>query len=480
MTDTVETIKTSDPQVMPCTWDDTGNGERVMHQYGGRLRYLSDEGAWMVYADKQWKRDKSGKHVQRLVRDVLKNMVEREGPNYSDKAPTTDKGEKTDLSQRAKFEQWAKRQQSAMAMKNTVYEAIGYATDATPDDFDQDPKYLNLQNGVLDLETCELLPHNPKFMCAKIARVSYDPTATAPLFEKSLKEWLPDPQYREYVLRALAYSMTGQPDQRALFFLVGPNGTGKSRVVELVKDMMGDYGASFDGGLIRKKRDGAISNSLHDVRNFRFLGGSEASRGTELDTELLKQISGFERVRARALRQNNEEFLPRCTLWLSTNYFPYIGDDEALWERVKIIPFEVQFQGSGRDVSLPGKLLAESSGVLNILLEALKRLRTENLEAIEPPCMADHKNRYRLYQNSAARFLDEYIKQGRLVREGRMRKSSLWQLYQIWWMTDSGDNQVGRSYGRNVFYQWMASPSGGKLHEGMTDGYDEFVGISGT
>jgi putative DNA primase/helicase len=480
VTDTFDTTKPiTEPQVLPCSWDDTGNGERVMHQYGGRLRYLSDEGTWMVYVDRQWKRDKSGKHVQRLVRDVLKNMVEREGPNYSDEAAYNEKGEQIAPSQREKFEQWAKKQQSAMAMKNAVYEAVGYACDATMDDFDQDQRYLNLDNGVLDLETCELLPHNAKFMCTKIAKVSYDPTATAPLFEKCLEQWLPDTAYREYLLRALAYSITGTPDQRALFFLVGPPGTGKSRVVELIKGLLGDYSGSFEGGLIRKKREGTISNALHDVRGFRFIGGSEANKGVELDADLLKQISGYEYVRARALRQNTEEFLPICALWLSSNYFPYVGDDEALWERIKIIPFEVQFQGGARDRTLPGKLAKEASGVLNILLEALKRLREdENLELSEPPAMDEHKGRYKLYQNSAARFLDEYLRDKRLVREGRMRKSSLWALYQVWWMTDSGEAQGGRTYGRNAFYQWMGSPNGGKLTEGSTDGYDEFVGIS--
>jgi len=46
--------------------------------------------------------------------------------------------------------------------------------------FDQDPHLFNCQNGVIDLRTGELQPHNRKHWMMKISPASYNPMLNAP------------------------------------------------------------------------------------------------------------------------------------------------------------------------------------------------------------------------------------------------------------------------------------------------------------
>jgi putative DNA primase/helicase len=58
------------------------------------------------------------------------------------------------------------------------------------------------------------------------------------------------------------------------------------------------------------------------------------------------------------------EFVPEFKLVLYTNYKPKIdGSDGAIWDRVKLIPFTVSFDGR-EDKELGSKLEAELDGIL--------------------------------------------------------------------------------------------------------------------
>ena len=49
--------------------------------------------------------------------------------------------------------------------------------EADSGDFDQHPDLLNVGNGVVDLITGDLLPHNPELLLTKITNVAYNPSA---------------------------------------------------------------------------------------------------------------------------------------------------------------------------------------------------------------------------------------------------------------------------------------------------------------
>jgi putative DNA primase/helicase len=67
---------------------------------------------------------------------------------------------------------------------------------------------------------------------------------------------------------------------------------------------------------------------------------------------------------------------------MATNHKPVIkGTDYGIWRRIKLIPFTTRIPEERQDRELEGKLKAESSGILNWLLEGTARWQRERLKA---------------------------------------------------------------------------------------------------
>ena len=69
---------------------------------------------------------------------------------------------------------------------------------------------LNVANGVIDLSTGSLLPHDPKYLITKMIDVDYDPEAGCPEWEKFLDLVTGGDKNLQYFLQlAVGYTLTG-------------------------------------------------------------------------------------------------------------------------------------------------------------------------------------------------------------------------------------------------------------------------------
>jgi len=92
---------------------------------------------------------------------------------------------------------------------------------------------------------------------------------------------------------------------------------------------------------------------------------SESQKEAALDEATVKEVTGGDSISARFLFKEFFEFRPQFKIWLATNHRPTIqGTDDAIWRRVRLIPFNQQFTGKQRDPKLRQKLEAELSGIL--------------------------------------------------------------------------------------------------------------------
>jgi putative DNA primase/helicase len=154
-------------------------------------------------------------------------------------------------------------------------------------------------------------------------------------------------------------------------------------------------------------------NDLIRMRGKRFVTASESDDPhVKMDTALLKRISGNDDVAVRANFQQEIEFTPHAKVFLRMNNEPRILDDtDATWERVKKINFKRQFIEDEKDPELTDKLLAESSGIFNWLLEGWKLVRTaqqnKQMALPEPAEVRMATQDYRQEQSQVARFFAE-------------------------------------------------------------------------
>jgi putative DNA primase/helicase len=302
-------------------------------------------------------------------------------------------------------------------------------------DWNPNRHLINVRNGVLDLYTGELRPHDRSYLMTQTFGAAYDPAATCPQFDNFMQRALPDEAMRTYVQRALGYSLLGDADQRSMFLITGPSGTGKSTLMDTMRELFGDYGATAPAGTFRAARsDKAPTNDLHCLRHRRFVATSETTESTAFDEDLLKRLTGRDRVQSRALYQEHMEWVPECTLWLATNHPPkFNSDDDAIWRRAKMIPFNTVFLGEGQVPDMARRVLVpEADGILNWLLAGLRDYLEYGLG--EPEEIQALAREQRTQSDSVARFLADELADGRLI-EGNgftIRSDELFRLYAEW------------------------------------------------
>lgn len=395
---------------------DTGNAERLVRRFGHGIRYVRDQGVWRIWDGKRWKIDRRNR-VDRLAKHIVKELHEWAAEAEEDEA-------------KARYS-WAfksggrDRRNAMVALAAMEKDIVTVATD-----YDRDPWLLCCQNGVLDLRTGTLLPHNRQQRHSKISPVIYDPAATCPKFEKFLDEIMNgDREMIDFLAVASGYSLTGDTKEQAAFFSHGNGSNGKSVLNSIIKGIMGDYAqiASFDTFVV-KKNDNGPKNDLAALVGARLVQAAESKEGQSLDEALIKAVTGGEEITVRFLHKEFFTYQPQFKVWMSSNLKPAIkGTDWGIWRRMKLIPFEVTISEEYKDKFLPAKLRKESSGILNWMLRGLARYREEGM--IYPEKVRAATAQYRDSQDVIGQFL-----QAKCVvkKHAEIKGSELYLSYKIW------------------------------------------------
>lgn len=408
--------------------DDDGNARRLWDATEGRLHYVKETKGFRHWdADKARWVDGDTFAVQTMM--DLKDSMIAEAKADADEAAL----------------KWARKlgfMERKTATLKTVQHLAGVTVSTAA--FDPESTYLNVTNGVLNYATGELLPHDPKFMMTRMMGAAFDPSASCPEFEEFMARVVPDAGMRRYVQRAVGYSLLGTADQRAMFLIHGPSGTGKSTFMETIATVFGEYAGTAPAGTLKVKQNGAPSNDLHALRGKRFVSTSETSESAIFDEDMIKRLTGRDKVQSRALYQDYQEWVPECSLWLATNHPPrFTPDDTAIWRRAKLIPFVTELCGDGEVFDMARKVLVkEANGILNWILAGLSDFLANGLG--EPEEVRQAAKDQQAASDPVARFLEDQI-EGELLELGpaefRLRASEVHQMF-IAWARNSGERAM--------------------------------------
>lgn len=431
----VDTEPARAPQVHDFALTDLGAAELMAAMHGHRFRYVSHTDEWMYWDGEVWKVDRT-RAVNRAVQAATKMIVEH-GWALTDTLEDHDEAAKVCPCKGCRLVKHGIASQSRTKTKGIIGQfgdLAGIA--AAPEDFDDRQHLVTVGNGVLDLEARELLGFQSNRMLTKRMNAVYDPDAKCPKFERFMEQVLPSAELRDYVQRALGYTLTGENDQRALFLVHGPSGTGKSQFLRIMELLFGDFGGTAEANTFRKTRSES-THDLHALRGTRFVTTSETSDSAQLDEELVKRVTGGDNVTTRALYQGLQTWRPNFTIWMATNFPPKMNsDDGAVWARYKPIHFGQQFSKSdGTDIPNIGQRIfeEEASGILNWLLAGLAAYRARGLG--EPQEVVEQVAEHRLDSDNVAQFVADSVDEGRLVKDPaaqEIKSSQLYQAYQEW------------------------------------------------
>jgi putative DNA primase/helicase len=320
----------------------------------GRIRYSPEWRRWLMWTGKQWKLD-SLNEIRRWAKQTIREF-------YAQAAGIADDHE------RRRAEEHARKSESAAAIRSML--ACAEAEKGVPiavEELDRDPWLLNCNNGTIDLRTGQLRPHRPADMITKLCPVDFDPDATCPLFELFVNRILPGGLV-EYARRFFGYALTGLVIEKVCFCFFGVGNNGKTTLLELFRFILGPYAAQvmIDSLMTRRAQEtNASLADLADLRGARFVTTSETEEGQRLAEGKLKYLTGMGEVKTCRKYENPITFVPTHKIFMDANHRPVVrGTDEAIWSRLKVIPFTVSIPPKEIDKDLLTKLKAEAPGVL--------------------------------------------------------------------------------------------------------------------
>ena len=431
---------------------DMANSERFARLHADSVFWTPERG-WLLWDGKRWAPDEQHR-VMGLAKQTARKI-------FAELETAQDKTQK-ELFNWARRSQSKDRLQAMLALAQSEPEIPAWITE-----FDTDPLLLNCINGVVNLATGELLPHNPARMLSKISPIEYHPTASCSLWLEFLNQVMAsDAAMIDYLQRAIGYSLTGYTVEQCLFFLLGIGANGKSVFLEIVLLLLAEYGTNARADTFMVKTQGSgIPNDIARLVGMRFVGVNETETGQKMAESLVKDLTGGDTITARFLHREFFTFKPEFKLWIRGNHKPAIrGTDDGIWRRIHLIPFEVQIPEAERDPGLPEKLRAELPGILRWAVEGAIAWQRDGLRVPEKVKAATSE--YRTEMDSLADFMSEKCTTGAAFSAFA---GNLYKAYTAW-CNESGEQPMSQT----AFGLALAERGFRKV---KTDGRNKYMGI---
>ena len=292
---------------------------------------------------------------------------------------------------------------------------------------------VNCRNGLVDVMTGELLPHDPGVLTTFQVPHSYDPDAKCPKYEAWLEERLPGQMEALEDLACQVLDMTRTP-QRFLF-LFGDKRTGKSTYLRVMTEMVGAENRS--------------SVSLHQLSDDRFASANlygkvlnvaaDLSSSEVRDLSNLKMVTGEDSIHANRKYGAQFSFTNQALLAFSANEVPTVSDPSGAYQ-ARAIPFHFANSFAGREKpEIELELLKELPGILARFIRALRAHRERgHYIGTDARTREDFKRQ----SNRVQEFLDEMTRPAE--KPHGIQRAMLWESWKAW-VAANGYQQGGRN-----------------------------------
>ena len=329
---------------------------------------------WYMFNNHIWNSMPSGLLIKTRITDEIANKVDI--ARHSLKMP-----ENNDPDYENKYKMFLENMTKLLKLQENLYNAtfkesvlkeavqIFYDQEFTSQ-INQNPYKLGCSNGILNLkepifdENGKAVRYKPTLhpgvaedyvsLCVgqkgSLGPINYVPyDAADPIYVEIMdffKKLFPAQDLRDYVLTLMAGCLEGANKEQCFYIMTGSGGNGKSKFVELMCSVMGQYSGSLATTALTRKRpdSGAANPDIISVKGCRFIETKEPDEGEPLNSARMKQFSGEDLVEARGLFKDQESFKITGKIFMSCNRMPPVHSmDGGTWRRIRVIPFDSRF-----------------------------------------------------------------------------------------------------------------------------------------
>lgn len=261
---------------------------------------------------------------------------------------------------------------------------------------------LNCTNGMLDLKTLVLHPHDPKYLSIRQIPVAWEPNATSPTYDA----WLDDrvgPFQSEVIEEVISQFLDPSRTPTRALFLFGPSRSGKSTMLRLAEKLVGGH-------------ENVSGLTLQDISDNQFAAAELYGRAINMcpdlpkdhvnDLSVFKRVTGDDKITANRKYGKLFHFRANALFLFSTNTVPTISVDDGDAYFARTVP--AVFPKSYRDKENPEieeRLGGELPGILVRWAKARQRhiLSGHQWQAVHPAV----RNRFESASDRVAQFVGQ-------------------------------------------------------------------------
>lgn len=244
----------------------------------------------------------------------------------------------------------------------------------TLDFFDCQERYINVKNGVVDIVTLELLPHDAKYGFTSVlngnflSKITEDDIAKT-VFAQMIKRSFPSIDDRIRLVQSLAFAVSNCHTQKIAWYWFGVSNSGKSTLLNIIRRLVGPEMIS---NIRLDKLADRFSLSALYAKKLNING--ECSSLHLKDLSNFKNITGGDSVPVEFKGQDIFSAVLKMNFIFASNYMLKLvgaASDDSVCNRFEFLRFDTVVAPEDRDENIDQKLAAESDFILSYLLYIL-------------------------------------------------------------------------------------------------------------
>lgn len=372
--------------LMPPEFSEVALARSWSANHGRNWRYIAAWDVWMSWDGSRWEIDKRNT-ITRVTSDA---MVE---------AANWQSAQNLTIGQRR-----------SMCSKKNISNVLAVASpDHTvlPEELDSNPFLLGTPDGVIDLRTGDIRPATVDDLITKMTKVS-PKRGVMPNWEKAVLDRCTggDPDMREYYQRWVGYMLTGDCREEGFLFIHGPGNSGKSKFVDCIGDLMGDYCMTAKVEMLMESKFERHTEEIACLAGARMVRTSEPEEGSRWNEALLKLLTGRDTISARRLYEKQFTFRPQFKLIMSGNFRPALkSTGEEIRRRMHFVEFPNSIPESERIYDLPERLQDEWPAILQWAIDGC--IKWQNSGLSRPAAVIEATKEYLSDEDTLGQWVDE-------------------------------------------------------------------------
>ncbi|WP_426361016.1 DNA primase family protein [Mammaliicoccus sciuri] len=236
------------------------------------------------------------------------------------------------------------------------------------------PFFIPVLNGIYDFNSHTLVPHSPDIVVTAKFNASYEPKITSDIVDQALLTIADDDlEIVQLFTEIFGYLLFKQNFLDKSFLLVGNGGNGKSTLLNMMANFVGEENVSSVSlpGLSERFNLAELHNKLLNA-------GDDIPIQSIKDASNFKKLSTGERITAERKGQDPFQFRNYAKLVFSANAIPrWFENSNGIFDRLVLVPLNAQLRNNPkRDPFLEQKVTTDEarSHILNLAIKALGQL----------------------------------------------------------------------------------------------------------